>query len=352
MLDQLPKLLGVHIEGPGSCATSPRSPRIPDGSGLTFGLAVFLLALIFLLERYTPWLPVLVAIGLAIAASTAFRIARGRRSRSRGGATAEDLPSLVLPDLDLALQMWPAAAGIALMSFTETIAVGRAFAAPEAAAVARSRADRDRRRERRRRPARGDAGRQRCLADRGEPPRQAQGLEVADLVTAATALATLVLLAPLIGLMPHDGARRGGGGVFDPEGFQAGRVRRDPQRVRRHRVLLGADRLRRVLLGTLNGILVAVVASLLMTAQQAYSPPVHVIGRKRGTDVYRPRSEEHPDDEELAGIAHHAPRRNALFFANAPVIAEKPHRVRARGRKSCCSTSARCSTSSTPRSRC
>ena len=40
------------------------------------------------------------------------------------------LPSLVRPQVDLALAMWPAAAGIALMSFTESIAAARAFAAP------------------------------------------------------------------------------------------------------------------------------------------------------------------------------------------------------------------------------
>ena len=56
-----------------------------------------------------------------------------------------------------------------------------------------------------------------------------------------------------------------------------------------------------VLLGTLQGILVAVIASLLALAQQAYHPTVHVLGRKRGTDVFRPRSAEHPDDESWPG---------------------------------------------------
>ena len=54
-----------------------------------------------MLERYTPWLPVpLVAIGLAIAASAAFGL------REAGVATIgtvpQQLPSLVLPNLDLA----------------------------------------------------------------------------------------------------------------------------------------------------------------------------------------------------------------------------------------------------------
>ena len=44
-----------------------------------------------------------------------------------------------------------------------------------------------------------------------------------------------------------------------------------------------------VLLGTLQGILVAVITSLLALAQQAYDPPVNVVGRKRGTDGFASR---------------------------------------------------------------
>ena len=76
-----------------------------------------------------------------------------------------------------------------------------------------------------------------------------------------------------------------------------------------------------VFLGTLQGILVAVVASLLSLAQQAYNPPVHVIGRKRGTDVFRPRSAEHPDDETWPGLLILRPE-GRLFFANAPRVAD------------------------------
>ena len=71
-----------------------------------------------------------------------------------------------------------------------------------------------------------------------------------------------------------------------------------------------------ILLGTLQGILVAVIVSLLALAQQAYNPPVHVIGRKRGTDVFRPLSDEHPDDETWPGLLILRPE-GRLFFANA-----------------------------------
>ena len=243
VLDQLPKLLGVHIEKAGFLRDiASIAAHIPDGSGLTFGLAVFLLALIFVLERYTPWLPVpLVAIGLAIAASAAFGLREAGVATI--GAVPQELPSLVLPNLDLALQMWPAAAGIALMSFTETIAVGRAFAAPgeprpspnrELIATGAANA------------AGGLLGAMPAGGGASQTAvnrRAGAKTQVAGLVTAATALATLAPARAADRAHAAGGARRGGGGVFD-RALQAGRVRRDPARAP-HRVLLGADRLRR-----------------------------------------------------------------------------------------------------------
>jgi len=42
-----------------------------------------------------------------------------------------------------------------------------------------------------------------------------------------------------------------------------------------------------VLLGTLQGILVAVVVSLVALSYQAAHPRVYVLGRKPGTDIFR-----------------------------------------------------------------
>ena len=51
-----------------------------------------------------------------------------------------------------------------------------------------------------------------------------------------------------------------------------------------------------MLLGTLKGVLAAVVISLVSLAHQVTDPPVYRLGRKRGTNVFRPASAEHPDD--------------------------------------------------------
>ena len=77
-----------------------------------------------------------------------------------------------------------------------------------------------------------------------------------------------------------------------------------------------------VFLGTLQGIIVAVIASLLALAQQTYDPPVHVIGRKPGTDAFRPRSSDHPDDESWPGLLILRVEGRA-FFLNAQRIGDR-----------------------------
>ena len=57
-----------------------------------------------------------------------------------------------------------------------------------------------------------------------------------------------------------------------------------------------------MLLGTLKGIIVAIVVSMVMLAHQAADPPVYVLGRKPGTNVFRPLSDEHPEDETFPGL--------------------------------------------------
>ncbi len=77
-----------------------------------------------------------------------------------------------------------------------------------------------------------------------------------------------------------------------------------------------------VLLGTLQGILVAIVVSLVALAQQVTNPPVHVLGRKPGTNVFRPRSPEHPEDETFPGLLL-LRLEGRVFFANAERIGDK-----------------------------
>jgi anti-anti-sigma factor len=67
---------------------------------------------------------------------------------------------------------------------------------------------------------------------------------------------------------------------------------------------------------------VAIIVSLVALCQQVADPPVHVLGRKRGTNVFRPRSPDNPDDESFAGLLLLRPE-GRLFFLNAERISEK-----------------------------
>lgn len=82
------------------------------------------------MERLLPHSPApLVAIGGGIAAT--WLLGLQSHGVSTVGLIPQGFPSLTLPDLALIEEMVPGALGMALMSFTETIAAGRAFARPD-----------------------------------------------------------------------------------------------------------------------------------------------------------------------------------------------------------------------------
>ena len=74
--------------------------------------------------------------------------------------------------------------------------------------------------------------------------------------------------------------------------------------------------------GTLQGIIVAIVLSLVGLSSQVARPRIDVIGRKRGEDLLRPVSPEHPDDETFEGLLILRPE-GRLFFANAQQVADR-----------------------------
>src|SRR5664279_3614806 len=137
----------------------------------------------------------------------------------------------------------------------------------------------------------------------------------ASLVTAGAALATMLLLAPLLGLMPHATLAAVvivySVGLIQPAEFRAIRSVRSMEFRWALIACFGV-----LLLGTLKGIVVAIIVSMIGLASQTAHPRVSVIGRKRGADVLRPLSTEHPDDETFEGLLIVRPE-GRLFFVNA-----------------------------------
>ena len=320
-VDQIPKLLGFHIEKAGFLRDIVSiAQHLPQTSWITLALAVVLFTLLFGLEHFVPRVPApLVAFAVAIAATSLFELAQA--GVETVGNVPRGLPQLVPPAWHLFADLWPAAAGIALVSFTETVAAARAFrASGEPALVPNQELF-----------ALGAAnvvgGLFGAMAAGGGTSQTAVNrrsgarTQVAELVTAAVALATLLLLAPLIALIPQV-ALAAIVIVYSVELFKPAEFR-EIWNVRRAEFHWAASAVLGVLLlGTLKGIIVAVVVSLLALAYGAYNPPVYAVGRKRGTNVFRPLSMEHPNDETWPGLLI-LRTEGRVFFANAQRVGEQ-----------------------------
>ena len=234
------------------------------------------------------------------------------------GAIPTGLPGVTVPDLGLAAQLWPGALGMALMSFTETIAAGRAFAKsdeshhhgpmPELLATGMANAIGGFWGSM---PAGG--GTSQTAVNRMTGART----QIAGIVTASMALLALLLLSPLIGLMPQ--AVLAGSSSSIPSDPLPPADFRDILKVRRTEFALGGRcTARRHAARHLRGILVAIIFfARLARATGRESVPVAVLGRKRGTNMFRPRSPEHPDDELFPGAPAAESWRGRVFFPNA-----------------------------------
>ena len=321
MLDQLPKLLGIHFPK-GTFLQNLLSvvQHLPQTAMVTLAVGAVMMLLLIGFEHFFPRLPApLIAVALGIAGTGLLGL------QTYGVETVGDiprgLPQFITPDLSLAAQLWPGALGIALMSFTETIAAGRAF------------------------------------AGRGEPPLQANQellatgfanaggamfgamaagggtsqtavnrlsgarTQMAELITAASTLLVMFFLAPFIALMPHATLAAVvivySAGLIKPAEFLSILTVRRMEFIWALVAFFGV-----ILLGTLNGILVAILVSMLSLVQQTANPSVYLLGRKPGTNVFRPLSKKNPADETFPGLLMVRPE-GRIFFMNAQRIGEK-----------------------------
>jgi sulfate permease, SulP family len=321
VLDQVPKILGIHF-AKGSFLHNIFAivKGVPGASLPTVAMGIAMIVVLVGLERFLPRVPApLVAVALGILGTHLFGL------QSHGvevvGRIPQGLPSLTIPDFSLAEQLWPGALGIALMSFTETIAAGRAFAKSDEPSL---KANQEL-------LATGLANASGALfgsmpAGGGTSQSAVNRLagactQLAELVTAGATLATMLLLAPLIALMPQATLAAVvivySIGLIKPAEF--GEI----LKVRLNEFTWAIAAFAGVVaLGTLKGIMVAIVLSLVGLAYQVADPPVYVLGRKPGTNVFRPRTKEHPEDETFPGLLILRPE-GRIFFANAEHIAEK-----------------------------
>jgi anti-anti-sigma factor len=150
--------------------------------------------------------------------------------------------------------------------------------------------------------------------------------QLAGVVTASVVMATLLFLAPLFAMMPYATLAAvvvvAGIGLCNPAKFLA--IRR-VRSMEFHWALVAVIGV--VLLGTLKGVLVAVLASLAALMFHANCYPIYVLARKPGTNVFRPRSPEHPEDETFPGLLLLRPE-GLIYFGNVPRIAHQMRELR------------------------
>jgi sulfate permease, SulP family len=321
VFDQIPKLLGLHIEKEGFFRDIiSLLQHLPDTSMLTLLIAIITLSVLIGFERFFKHSPApLIAIGICLFLSWMFDLQNSGVSTI--GIIPQGLPALIFPDLSLIRQLAPGALGIALMSYTETIAAGRAFCLQSDSPI----------RPNRELIATGLANIGGALM--GSMPagggtsqtavvRAVGGRsQIASLVTAAIALATMLLFAPILGLLPHATLAAVvivySVGLIQPREFAAIRRVRTMEFRWAFFACIGV-----LIWGTLQGIVVAIIVSLIGLAGQTTHPRVSVIGRKRGTDILRLLAPEHTDDETFDELLILRPE-GRIFFINAQNTAEK-----------------------------
>jgi SulP family sulfate permease len=330
---QLGKIMGVSISGETFFPkiTSAAS-QVDDTNPWTLAIALTSFAILLIIKRKSPTLPgaLLVFIGgMVLMAIT--------QLETRGVATVADvpggLPNLDVPDFELVTALLPAAAGIALMAFVESIAAARAFRTqqelplnPDKELVALGGAN----------LAGGmfqaiPAGG--GLSQSAVNDRSGARSQVSSLVTASSVAMVLMLLAwlfvyvpePILGAIVLVAAL----GLIDVGSL------RGIRRLRVDDYIFGVVAGLAVLaLGALPGLLVGIVVSLATLFWELNHPPIFILGRKPDTDVFRERGHDPADivypDLMIARV------ESGLYFGNAQRVADRltkmvedaPHRPR------------------------
>jgi sulfate permease, SulP family len=317
---QLGKIMGVSISGETFFPKIVSAASQVDETNLwTLSIALTSFAALLIIKRKVPSLPgplLVFAAGMALMAIT--------QLETRGVATVADvpggLPQLQVPDLALVTALLPAAAGIALMAFVESIAAARAFRTQDELPV-------DPNQELvalgganlagglfQAIPAGGG------LSQTAVNDRSGARSQVSSLVTASSVALVLLLLASLFVYVPEPilGAivLVAALGLIDVAGLK--RIRR----LRLDDYVFGLIAAVGVLaLGALQGLLVGIVVSLVTLFWKLNHPPIFILGRKPDTDVFREVGHDPADivyeDLLIARV------ESGLYFGNSQRVTDR-----------------------------
>jgi sulfate permease, SulP family len=325
VIGELPKLTGTTAEGESAWAElGSWLGSLADTHGTTVLVGVTALGVILGLRRLAPAVPgalVLVAGGLV--ASSLFDL--GANGVALVGDVPSGLPAPELPDLELVGDHYAtiaiAAVALLLIGFSQTAGDARAFAARH-----RYRIDVNQESV-----AQGMAnvgaglfqGMPVSTSLSASSLNEAGGArtQVSSLVTGGLVIATLLFLAPLFSDLPKAVL---GAVIIDAVVFgmiDVAELRR-LYRVSRFDLWVAVAAIVGVLsAGVLAGVVIGVALSLAWLVYVATRPPMPLLGREAGTQVFRDL-EENPGDETFPGIAV-LRMDGGLFFATAEALEER-----------------------------
>ncbi len=319
---ELPKLTGTSGDGDNVWQEFGSWVRgLGDIHWLTLLVGVVALAVILVLRFVAPTIPgALVLVVGGLLASALFDL--GAHGVALVGNVPRGLPAPALPDLDVVRQnlsvIGIASAALLLIGFSQTAGDARAFATRH-----RYRIDVDQESV-----AQGMAnvgagvfqGMPVSTSLSASSLNESAGARtpVASLVTGGLVLATLIVLAPLFSDLPKAVLAAI---IIDAVVFgmiDIPELRR-LYRVTRFDFWIAVAAILGVLsAGVLAGVVIGVVLSLGWLVYVATRPPMPLLGREAGTQVYRDL-DENPNDEGFQGIAV-VRLDGGLFFATAEAL--------------------------------
>jgi high affinity sulfate transporter 1 len=329
VIGELPKLTGTSSDGDNAWRElASWAQTLGDTHGITLVVAAVSLAVILGLRFVAPAVPgalVLVAGGLA--ASALFDL--GSHGVALVGDVPRGLPAPELPSPSLvrdhAATIGVAAFALLLIGFSQTAGDARAFAARHRyridvnqESVAQGMANLG---------AGALQGMPVSTSLSASSLNESAGARtpMASLITGGLVVGTLLVLAPLFSDLPKAVL---GAVIIDAVVFgmiDVAELRR-LYRVTRFDFWIAAAAIVGVLsVGVLAGVVVGVVLSLGWLVYVATRPPMPLLGREAGTQVFR-ELDEHPLDETFPGIA--VLRLDAgLFFATAEALENAVRRL-------------------------
>jgi high affinity sulfate transporter 1 len=336
IVGQVPKLLGVP-KGDGDFFEQlwDLLGNLGQTSGLTLLVGALSLALVVALKEYVPVVPgSLVAVLLGIAAVHLFDL--DGHGVEIVGHIESGLPSLGLPDVAAHryLDVAPAAVGVMLVGFAESLGAAKTYAA-------RNHYEIDANRELLGLGAANlGAGLSSGMVVNGSLSKTAVNAsagartQLSGLVVAALTVVTLlfltglfedlpeatlaaVVIAALVELVDVRSLRR----LYRVRSGVLGPVATRPDFVAAVAALLGV-----LVFDTLPGLFIGIAISVLLLVYRASRPHVAVLGRAPGTVDQWTDVARHPENAQLPGVAVLRPEAG-LFFANADRVRDE---IRAR----------------------